>query len=97
MAMAMDVLEMLGPMEEKGRGVAKERQTMLLLRRGVAGEPPSPVSGVREIAPRIASTACSCSPIYSPFENVALLQSRTDENVVLLQSRIDKNVALLQS
>jgi hypothetical protein len=39
MTMAMDVLEMLGHMEGKGRGVAKERQTMLLLRRGLAGEP----------------------------------------------------------
>jgi hypothetical protein len=65
MAMVMDVLEMLGSMEEKGRRVVMERQTMILLRRGLIGEPSSPASGVREIAPRVAFTACSCSPIYS--------------------------------
>jgi hypothetical protein len=50
MAMAVDVLEKLGSIEEKDRGVAKERQTMLLLQRGLAGEPLSQMLGVREIA-----------------------------------------------
>jgi hypothetical protein len=36
--------------------VAKERQTMLMLRRGLAGEPPSLALAVGEIAPRVAST-----------------------------------------
>jgi hypothetical protein len=86
-AMVMVVLEILGPIEEKGRGVAQERQTMLLLRRGLAGEPSSPVSWVGEIASRVASTACGCSSIYLWSENVALLQSWTNKNIALLQSR----------
>jgi hypothetical protein len=90
MAMVMVVLEILGPIEEKGRGVTQERQTMLLLRRGLAGEPLSPVSWVGEIAPHVAFTACGCSSIYLWSKNVALLQFWTYKNIALLQFRTDE-------